>query len=101
MLTSIDNVSTTLMSSLDLEYWLDNGIGGPRTFTFRTATGEEKKVTVTPQFRPSKLEERTDYKKALAERMPKWFVKKEIKVVSEDGSFLESDIYNPLGTSLK
>jgi hypothetical protein len=27
MLTSINNVSTTLMSSLDLEYWLDNGIG--------------------------------------------------------------------------
>ena len=101
MLTSIDNASTTLMSTLDLEYWLDNGTGGARTFTFRTAAGEEKKVTITPQVRPSKVEERTDYKKALAEKMPKWFVKKEIKVASEDGSFLESKIYNPLGISLK
>lgn len=101
LLTSIDNVSTTLMGTLDLEYWLDNGIGGPRTFTFRTAAGEEKKVTINPQFRPSKLEERKDYKKALAEKMPKWFVKKEIKVVSENGYFLDSDIYNPLGKSLK
>ena len=101
MLASIDNVSTTLMSILDLEYWLDNGIGGPRTFTFRTAAGEEKKVAISPQFRPGQLEERKDYKKALTEKMPKWFVKKETQVVSEDGYFLESDIYNPLGTSLK
>jgi hypothetical protein len=47
------------------------------------------------------VEGRTDYKKVLAEKMPKWFVEKETMVVFEDGSFLESKIYNPLGISLK
>ncbi len=101
MLTSVDNVSTTLLSLMDLEFWLDNGIGGARTLTFRTAAGEEKKITITPQFQPSKPEERKDYKKTLAEKMPKWFTKKDIKDVSPDGCFLESDIYNPLETGLK
>jgi hypothetical protein len=102
MLTNIDNVSTAFMSILDLEYWLDNGTGGTRTFTFKTVSGEEKKITITPQFHFSKPEERKDYKKVLAEKMPKWFVEKEIKtLVPGNGYSLESNIYNPLGISLK
>lgn len=101
MLIGIDNVATTLMSALDMKYWLDNGIDGPRTFIFKTEAGEEKKVTITPQFRSSKPEDRKDYKTVFAEKMPEWFVKKNIKTVSEDGKFLETNIYNPLGTGLK
>lgn len=102
LLTAVDGAATALMGPLDLEYFLDDGIGGPKTFTFKTAGGEEKKVTIIPQVQFAKPEGRKDYNKILAEKMPKWFWKKEINsIVPGDGQFLDSDLYHPWGTELK
>lgn len=101
VLTAIDGVSTALMGLEDISYCLDNGIGGAKTFTIQTKTGEVKKITVNPHIQLATTDKQKDYRKILADKMPKWFVKKDIISLQKRSSFLESEIYNPLGAGLK
>lgn len=100
-LVAIGGVSTTLVGVQDLDYWLDNGMSEQRTFTFKSITGEEKKVTISPQVQLTASETRKDYKKILMDKMPKWFVEKDITPLSPKSIFLESNVYDPLGTGIK
>ncbi|SDF57121.1 hypothetical protein [Sporomusa acidovorans] len=100
-LVAIDGVSTTLMGVQDLDYWLDNGISGQRTFTFKSITGEEKKVAISPQVQLTAPAASKDYRKILMDKMPKWFVEKGIRALSPKTIFLESNVYDPLGTGIK
>lgn len=101
LLVAIDGVSTTLMGLQDLDYWLDNGMSAQRTFTFKSVTGEEKKITIAPQIQLASPESKKDYKKIFMDKMPKWFVEKDITTLSPNTIFLESNGYDPLGTGMK
>gem|GEM_PF-3392394 len=101
LLVAIDGVSTALMGVRDLDCFLDNGISGQRTFTFKSITGEEKKVTILSQVQLTAPETRKDYRKILMDKMPKWFVEKGITTLSPKTIFLESNICDPLGTGIK
>jgi len=96
LLTAINGTSTALMHSLDFEYWLNDGSGKPLTFTFKTNAGEEKKLTVTPRFRPVAPEAKKDYPK-LIEKMPKRFSHFNKEAPLGMGVFIETDMYDPLG----
>jgi hypothetical protein len=97
LLTAIDGVPTALMGATDLEYWLQNGeIGTPRTLSFKTLSGEEKKIVLLPQVRLTPPETRKDYKTILMEKMPKWFVKKDRIKLPLHSSYLDYDYYDPL-----
>jgi hypothetical protein len=98
LITKINNTPTESMTTLDLEYWTQSD-HNPITFTIKSPTGVEKKITVVPQLQLMKAEDKKDYKK-LIEKMPKWFTKTDKRAPLTSG-FVESDIYNPLGEGLK
>ena len=100
LLMAIDGVPTTCMEEVDLEYWLDNGLTKPKTFTFKTMAGEEKKITIMPQVQLVAPETRKDYGKILAEKMSGLIGKDSISL-SSASIYLESDTYDPLGNGLK
>lgn len=100
LLTSIDGVSTTLMTSEDIQSWMDNnGFGGPKTLSFKTAAGEEKKITLTPQVQLTAPENKKDYAKTLAEKMPKWFTQKDIIKVSDSKATVNR--FDPLSKGMQ
>ncbi|MCE5286595.1 MAG: hypothetical protein LLG02_12210 [Pelosinus sp.] len=101
VLTAIDGVPTALMGLNDITYCLDNGFSGAKTFTFQTKTGEVKSITVNPHIQLTAVDMRKDYKKKLADKMPKWFTKKDVITLDKRSYVLESDVYNPLGSGLK
>lgn len=90
-LIAINKVTTDHMQPLDLNFGLDSN-AGPVMFTFKTQTGEEKQITITPKLLTPKGGNK-DYKK-IVEGIPKKFT------TTSNGlpSFTYGPAFDPLDT---